>query len=193
MGCHVMDAPFWALDLESPTSVEAETAEVFAETGPAWSIVTWQFPARGDMPPVKFVWYDGKKQPPRPKELGAGEKLAGHGFLLIGEKGVIYDPSAYCRSPRLIPESRMKEMRSKLPPKTLPRIKGGHYGEWIQACKGGPMPGSNFEHSGPLTEMVQLGNVAIRTGSKIGWNAENLRCTNLPEANRLVNKNYRTF
>lgn len=193
MGCHVMDAPFWALDLGHPTSVEAETAEVFAETGPAWSIVTWQFPARGEMPPLKFTWYDGGKQPPRPKELPAGDKLPGHGFLLVGEKGTIFDPSAYCQSPRLLPEARMKELRSNPPPKTLPRIKGGHYGEWTEACKGGPTPGSNFDHSGPLTEMVLLGNVAIRTGKKLEWDGEKLECTNLPEANKLVNKEYRTF
>jgi len=193
MGCHVMDAAFWALDLGAPVSVEAETAEVFAETGPAWSIVTWQFPARGNMPPLKFVWYDGKKQPPRPKDLEADRKLRGHGQLLIGEKGTIYEPGAYCQSPRIIPEAKMQEILPNLPPKTIPRIKGGHYGEWIQACKGGPTPGSNFEHAGPLTEMVLLGNIAIRSGKKIEWDGENLRCSNVPEANRYVNKEYRVF
>jgi len=193
MGCHVLDAPFWALDLKSPTSVEAQTAGVFEETGPAWSIITWQFPARGNMPPVKVMWYDGKKQPPRPKELEEARKLGGHGLLVIGEKGTIYDPGAYCQSPRLIPETKMQEAVPNLPPKTIPRIKGSHYGEWIQACKGGPKPGSNFDHSGPLTEMVQLGNIAIRTGKKLEWDGENLKCANVPEANKYMKKDYRAF
>jgi len=193
MGCHLLDAAFWALDLKYPVSVEAQTAEVFKETGPAWSIVTWQFPARGNMPPVKVVWYDGKKQPPRPKELEENRKIGGHGQLLVGEKGTIYEPGAYCESPRLIPESRMQEAIPNLPPKTVPRVKGGHYAEWIQACKGGPTPGSSFEHSGPLTEMVLLGNIAIRTGKKIEWDGENLRCTTVPEANKYVKAEYRVF
>ena len=193
MGCHVLDAPFWALDLKSPTSVEAQTAEVFTETGPAWSIITWQFPARGNMPPVKVMWYDGKKQPPRPQELEDARKLGGHGMLVIGDKGTIYDPGAYCQSPRLIPETKMQEAIPNLPPKTIPRIKGSHYGEWIQACKGGPKPGSNFDHSGPLTEMVQLGNIAIRTGKKLEWDGANLTCTNMPEANKHLKKDYRVF
>jgi predicted dehydrogenase len=191
MGCHVLNAGFWALDLKYPTSVEAETAEVFTETGPAWSIVTWQFPARGNMPPVKMMWYDGKKQPPRPKELEEARKLGGHGLLVIGEKGTIYDPGAYCQSPRLIPEAKMQEAIPNLPPKTIPRIKGSHYEDWLRACKGGPKPGSNFDHSGPLTEMVQLGNIAIRTGKKLEWDGENLTCTNVPDANKYVKKQYR--
>jgi len=193
MGCHVMDAAFWALDLKYPTSVEAETAGCHDETGPNWSIVTFQFPARGSMPPVKVMWYDGGKRPPRPKELEEDRKFSEHGQLLVGEKGTIYDQGAYCQSPRLIPEAKMQEAVPNLPPKTIPRVKGSHYAEWIQACKGGPKPGSNFDHSEPLTEMVLLGNIAIRTGKKIEWDGENLRCTNVPEANKYVKTEYRVF
>ena len=193
MGCHVMDASFWALDLKYPTSIEAETAGPRAETGPDWSIITYQFPARGNMPPVKVVWYDGGKRPPRPKDLDEDRKFSEHGQLLVGDKGTIYDPGAYCSSPRIIPEAKMQELIPNLPPKTIPRMKGGHYAEWIQACKGGPKPGSNFDHSGLLTEMVLLGNIAVRTGKKIKWDGENMRCTNVPEANKHVKKNYRVF
>jgi hypothetical protein len=138
-----------------------------------------------------MMWYDGKKQPPRPKELEEARKLGGHGLLVIGEKGTIYDPGAYCQSPRLIPEAKMQEAIPNLPPKTIPRIKGSHYEDWLRACKGGPKPGSNFDHSGPLTEMVQLGNIAIRTGKKLEWDGENLTCTNVPDANKYVKKQYR--
>ena len=100
----------------------------------------------------------------------------------------------YCRSPRIIPESKMKKMISKLPPKTIPRVEGGDpHPEWIRACKGGPKAGSNFDYSGPLTEMVSLGNLAIRAGKKLEWDGPNMRVTNCPEANKYVRHGYRKF
>jgi len=69
----------------------------------------------------------------------------------------------------------------------------GHFPEWIEACKGGAPAGANFDYSGPLTEMVLLGNLAVRSGKKIEWDAKNLRCTNVPEANRYVRKDYRVY
>ena len=193
MGCHVMDAAFWALDLKYPASVEAEAVGANDETGPDWSIVTYQFPARGHMPPAKVVWYDGGKKPPRPKDLEEERPMSQHGQLLLGDRGTILDSGAYCDSPKLIPRAKMREFLPKRPPKTIPRVKGGPHKEWIRACKGGPKPGSNFEHSGPLTEMVLLGSLAIRTGKKIEWDGENMRCTNVPEVNKLVRKMYRKF
>jgi hypothetical protein len=97
----------------------------------------------------------------------------------------------YCSSLRIIPEARMKEFQR--PPKRLPRSPG-LYTEWIRACKGeGPAPGANADYSGPLTEMVLLGNLAVRTGQRVEWDAERMLCTNLPEANRFVRKPYRLF
>jgi hypothetical protein len=65
--------------------------------------------------------------------------------------------------------------------------------EWVAACKGGPAAGANFDYAGPLTEMVLLGNLAVRTGKRIEWDASQMRCTNLPEANAFVRKQYRKF
>ncbi len=192
MGCHIMDAAFWALDLKYPISVEAEMDAAYAETAPKWSIVTYQFPARGRMPPVKVVWYDGGKQPPRPKELEADRDMPRGGQLLIGDKGAIMDPSDYCQSPRLIPEEKMQAFTR--PEKTIPRVPNSNpHTEWTSACKGGPTPGSNFDHSGPLTEMVVLGNLAIRTGKKIEWDGKRMLCKNFPAAQALVTKEYRVF
>jgi predicted dehydrogenase len=182
IGCHTMDAPFYALDLGAPASVQAETAPFNEETYPDWSVITYEFPARGDQPPVKVVWYDGGKLPPRPKELEAERAFEErYGYYLVGEKGVIYDPSEKCSSPRLIPEARMRE--AKFPPKTIPRVPGGDsFQEWISACKGGPLPGSNFEYAAPLTEMVLLGNLALRArGRKVQWDSARLRIPNAPE------------
>jgi len=194
IGCHTMDAPFFALDLGAPESIQAETAPFGEETYPDWSIITYMFPARGAMPPVKAVWYDGGKLPARPKELEAERPFADqHGYLMVGDKGVIYDPTEKCSSPRLIPESRMRE--SKLPPKTLARVPNGDpFLEWINACKGGPVPGSNFDYAAPLTEMVLLGNVAIRArGKKLMWDAAKLRFPNAPELDSALRFAQRSF
>jgi hypothetical protein len=194
MGCHTLDASFWALDLGAPERIEAEAGPFTEESPPEWSIVTYHFPARGEMPPVKLVWYDGEKKPPRPEGLEEDRKLGGSGQYLVGEKGIIFEGGAYGASPRIVPETKMQELAPHLPPKTIPRVpKGDPYLEWIGACKGGPMPGAAFDFSGPLTEMVLLGNVAIRAGTPIAWDGRKLRCTNAPEANRFITKTYRTF
>jgi len=192
MGCHMMDAAYWALDLKYPTAVSAESSGVNNETGPNWSIITYEFPARGDKPPVKLVWYDGGKRPDRPKELEAKRKFPKVGQLLFGSKGVIMDGTDYCNSPRLIPETAMKAL--KRPEKTIPRVpKGNHYMEWINAIKGGPKPGSNFDYAGPFSEVVLMGNLALRVGKRVEWDGEKMRCTNVPEANQYVTKKYRAF
>jgi len=191
MGCHIMDASFWALDLGMPTSVEAVSSPVNEETAPNWSIVTYRFPARGNMPPVKVVWYDGGKKPRPPKDFD--RELEDNGQLLIGEKYTIL-AGTYCRSPRIVPETKMREFLPNRPPETIPRVpKGDHYQEWIRACKGGEPAGSNFDYSGPLTEMVLLGNLAIRTGKKIEWDGPNMRVTNVPEANKYIRTRFRRF
>ncbi len=192
MGCHLMDVSFWALDLQAPTSIEAISEGCNEETAPKWCIVTYEFPARGKRPPVTVKWYEGGKLPPRPKDLEPERSLPGGGQYFVGDKGVIMDTTDYCRSPRIVPESKMQSFQR--PPKTIPRVPhGDSYKEWIAACKGGPMCGSNFDYSGPLTEMVVLGNLAIRCGKKIEWDHARMRCTNVPEANRLLRRNYRVF
>jgi hypothetical protein len=78
----------------------------------------------------------------------------------------------------------------KLPPKTSPRSPG-HHQEWINACKGGPPPTANFDFSGLITEVMLLGNVAIRTGQKLLWDGPNMKITNIPEANKFLRRRYR--
>ncbi len=181
IACHAIDAGHWALDLGRPASVEAETSPVNDETAPKWSIITYQFPARGELPPLKVVWYDGGKKPPRPKELEGNRKMGNGGQLFFGDKGVILGGG----NPRLIPEAKMKEFQR--PPKTVPRSPG-HVEEWVRACKGGEPAGANFDFAGPLSEMVLMGNFAVRSGKRIEWDAENMRCTNIPAANRYVRR-----
>ena len=189
MGCHIMDTPVWALNLSHPTSVEAISTPVNSETAPISSVITLRFPARGDMPPVKMTWCDGGLMPPRPDELEEGRRMgdSGGGVLLVGDKGTIMC-GTYGRNPRLIPETKMEAYEK--PPKTIPRSPGIHEG-WIEACKGGQPASSNFDVSGPLTEIVLLGNLALRTGRRLEWDGPNMKVINFPEANKYVHREYR--
>lgn len=195
MGCHIMDAAFWTLDLRGNCTVSAESIDNSDISCPKSSVVTYHFPQRGNRAPVKVVWYDGGNKPAVPKELGPDAKLPGGGSIIYGDKGVLIDYDDYNAAPRLIPEERMKAFTDR-PKRSIPRVpKSNPHLEWIAACKGlGPAPGSNFiDHSVDLTEFVLLGNVAIRAGKPIEWDSANLTCTNLPEANRFVRKTYRVY
>jgi predicted dehydrogenase len=190
MGCHIMDGAYWALDLTQPTTVEAVSAHQTDISPPTASVVTYQFPARGSMPAVKWNWYDGGLMPVVPPELEAARKLQTNGSLIVGSKATVF-ADTYYSSVRIIPEIKMKEMTPSLPAKSIPRIEGGHFAEWVRACKGGTPAGSNFENASRVTETVLLSNVAVRARRKIEWDSANLRITNVPEANQYITKSYR--
>jgi len=187
MGCHIIDPAWWALDLDYPTSVEAQPGPFNNETYPQKTVVKWEFPAKGDRPAVTMSWCDGENRPPRPKELEEGRQLPDQGGLYYGDKGVILLPHG--GNPRLIPESKMKGF--KAPEPFLPRDVD-HYQEWIRACKGGSKPLSNFDYSGPLTETILLGNIAAKAGGrKLEWDGPGMKFKNMPEANALLRRKYR--
>jgi len=186
MGCHIIDPAVWALDLKYPTSVEAQAGPYNKETYPEYTRVTWEFPARGDLPPATVTWCDGKNEPPRPKELGEGRRMPDQGGVYYGEKGTILLPHG--GNPRLIPESAMKGF--KPPEPSLPRGID-HYQDWIRSCKGGPKGLSNFDYAGPLAETILLGNIAALAGQKVLWDGPNMKVTNLPEANNWLRREYR--
>jgi len=182
MGCHHFNHVFRALKLRYPTSISASASQVFDETAPLASIVTYDFPAREGMPPLRLVWYDGGLKPPRPEQLESGRELPDSGNMYIGDKGIILGN-------RIIPEEKM--IAYKLPPKTLKR-RSGTWGEWVEAIRGGDEAGCNFEWASILTEAVLLGNIAIRTGKRLDWDAEKMRFTNNGAANKYVNPAYRS-
>jgi predicted dehydrogenase len=188
-GCHYMDLTHWALKLRGPTAVAAEGPPVDEVSCPAWTIVTYDYPSRGDLPPVKLTWYDGGKQPEILKTLQTrdGQPLDfGSGQLFIGSEGMII--SDYGRH-LLLPGDKFADF--KRPEATIPPSIG-HHNEWLQAIKSGKGETTcNFDYSGSLTEAVLLGTVAYRSGKKIEWDAENLKVTNSPEAQQFVHKEYR--
>jgi predicted dehydrogenase len=188
-GAHQIDPAFWALKLGLPTSVEATSLGQTDETHAIAAVVTFQFPARDKLPPVKLTWYEGLRAP-RPEELEQDRMMGDSegGALFKGTKGKIMC-GTYGNSPRLIPESRMQEYRR--PEKTIPRVAGGHEQDWVRACKEGRAAGANFDYSAPLTEICLLGVIAKRMDARIEWDAGNMRVSNLPEANKYVRTEYR--
>jgi predicted dehydrogenase len=190
MGCHLFDAPCYALDLGYPSSVEASFTPFTEDSPPLASVIRYEFPARGNKPAVTLTWRDGGIKPARPKQLEEGRRMGNRtgGVLLIGDDGTIMAKDENAREPKLIPETRHEAY--KQPKQSIPRSIG-HQAEWIKACKEGGTPSAHFDYAGPLTETVLLGNLAIRSGQKLEWDGPNMRCTNVPEANAFVSKQYR--
>jgi predicted dehydrogenase len=174
MGCHIIDAAFWALELGAPESVEAESPALAAhpETAPAWSIVRYEFPAAGNRPAVKLTWYDGGKLPPLELFDGHNPAKDSSGSLFVGSKGRLVVQRERGRGYVLLPVQKFKDFT---PPKPSLLRSPGHHQEWIEACKTGTPTGTNFDYAGPLTELVLLGNVALRAGRKIEWDAPAMR------------------
>jgi predicted dehydrogenase len=179
MGCHHLNTPYRALKLEYPTRVSASATRVMEETAPLASIVSYDFPARGEMPPVRVVWYDGGIQPSAPAELN-GRPMPHSGELYVGDEGMMLES-------KILSDKRAKQFESL--PKTLPR-RSGTWGEWIEAVRGGEPAGCNFDWAGPLTEFVLLGNMAIRTGKPLDYDGANTRIKNNPAAEALVGETY---
>jgi hypothetical protein len=192
MGAHLMDQPFWALKLGHPNTIQASSTRFTKDSYPVAEVVTYEFPARGKMPPVKLTWHDGGLMPPRPEDIEPGRKMGddGGGVLFVGSKGILVN-STYGRNPRLVPETKMRDY--KRPEKTIPRSPGIHE-EWIEAIKAGKKSTTDFEYSGTLTEVMLLANIAVRMQehhTELHWDGEKMEFTNLPEANQYLHKDYR--
>ncbi len=199
MACHIMDCVVMSLGLKYPTSVMASSTLVNDFSAPQAQFVTYTFPARArkgkvNMPEVKVRWYDGGFMPERPKELADGEMMGdwNGGVLFHGTKGKIMT-GCYGMNPVLLPKSRMKDYPTPKP--VLRRVPGGdadisvtkaHEQDWIRACKEDPdsrvETSSNFQFSGPLTEMVDMGVLAVRLQTlnrELLWDGENMKFTNI--------------
>ena len=191
MGIHNLAPVFSALKLGAPDTIVASSTALVADSVPLAATVHYQFPARGDLPPVALHWYDGGMRPERPAELEEGRELDPEdGIIFVGTKGKILVTGWGGERPQILPKSR--ELEFQRPPKTLPRSIG-HHQEWIAACKGGAtVPRSSVDFAGPLTEAVLLGALCIRHGGgKLVWDAANMKITNDPVANQYLHYEYR--
>jgi predicted dehydrogenase len=196
MACHVMDGVYWALRLQE---AKAYSIECLSQAGgseemfPQSNVLKFEYPARGDMPPVKVFTYDNKGQ--KSQIIRDVEKLAhreiNDGTVYVGEKGYMLTDT-YGGGVRILPESRQKEFT--LPDKTLPRAHGGPIEDLFWAMKNNGTPCSAFpDYSGPLTEWILTGQLAMFAGpgKKVEWDVAAMKCTNLDDVNKYVKRTYR--
>ncbi len=192
IACHAMDAAFWTFDLRFPTRIIPESTTLYEETAPKSSRVEYQFPARGKRPAVKVVWRDGSLWPQKPSELGEYDEWpVGEvgGQMWVGTEGAMI-ADAYGDGLRVLDAKKDAQFK-KSPPKVTYQRSPGVYDELVNAITGkGPRPNSSFvEHSGPLTEMVLYGCLAVRSGKIVELTPEGVVKTDLPK--EWINPDYR--
>jgi predicted dehydrogenase len=207
MGCHTFHVYFKELQLGAPKAVygcgstRREGFSSLVETPECQShanLVTWEFPARGSLPPLSVHWYDGGMKPHRPLELDHRLSMPPSGLLFVGEKGKLitgyagghFPGGRGSRGGLLLPEEKFRDFQE--PPKTLPRVED-HYGEWTKACKTGARTVCPIEFGCEMTEMALLGALALRAGAGrvLEWDAGAMRITSDDNANKYVDPPYR--
>jgi hypothetical protein len=202
MGAHLIDFPFWALELGMPTSIETISTPFNDICFPNSTTTYFEFAARGNKPAVKMTWYDGGMMPPRPPEFSdelvqdrSGrmvykEQYSGEGGVMyFGSKGkLLHDTYGY--RPRLLPQS-LHEAYGK-PKETLPRLKTTHEMNWVEAAKGITPASCPFDYAARLVEVMLLGVVALRARQKIYYDADKMQVTNIASANDLLRREYRS-
>ena len=201
MGAHLIDFPFWALDLGMPTAVETISTPFNDVCFPNATTTYFEFAARGNKPAVKMTWYDGGLLPPRPAEF-SDEMITSNqgrtvykeqvnpdgGVMFIGSKGKLMHET-YGYKPQLLPHALHASYGK--PKQTLPRIQTTHEMNWVEAAKGTTQASCPFDYAARLVEVMLLGVVSLRARTKIYYDAENMRITNAASANDLLRRSYR--
>ena len=221
MGCHLIDVPFRTLGLHYPKAVECSVGQVFIkmwnpeyipEGCPPSSSVTLDFAATDkNKIPLKMRWLDGGIRPPHPDLIPANDSLgtpdSSNGVMMIGSKGII-TTGVYGFTPKLY---RKGEEIVEFDTSNQPGNEFGHQSKWIDACKAGFNSSehkaltSSFDYSGPMTETVLMGNIAIRSymekksglgnafpgRKKLLWDGDAMKITNYQDANKYVTRDYR--
>ncbi len=199
MACHIMNVPYMGLNLKSPAWVSAESSELNLETYQQWATITYHFAAGKGHGPIQLHWWEGNRNGKRnlpPAELRQGAPVEDNGMLVIGTEGSLYCTGEGGDRSVLLPTEKFADYA---PPKpTLPRLSAGNSDdnqkkEWFAAIRAGhpKLALSNFDYAGRLTEMVLLGNIAVRVGKKLEWDEANLKFPNAPEAESFLRRDYR--
>jgi hypothetical protein len=178
------ERPWLALNLQAPLTIEAGGPPPHPEIAPASMHATYEYGARGEMPPVRLTWHQGEDKP----EIWTAKGIPqwDSGVLFIGTNGrmLLSDYSKHL----LLPEKDFADFKRPEPfiPKSL-----GHHAEWIHACKTGAPTTCNFDYAGWLTEANHLGNVAYRAGQKLVWDSAKMRASNTRAAEQFIRREYR--
>ncbi|MFC2123957.1 Gfo/Idh/MocA family protein [Bacteroidota bacterium] len=193
MGCHMLDAAYWGLELKVPTEIESSTIINNCYPCPVSSVVTYKFPARGNMPPVTYKWYEGGMYPPFHEIFKDDNSRTGNyqfnGSLIFGEKGSILSDLSN-NNIQISPNNKFRELSKELHSEKPRHIKENHYKEFFNAIKGYQKASSDFSYAGPLTETVLLGTIAQRTIRKLKYDDSKSTFINNDEANKLLRKDY---
>jgi predicted dehydrogenase len=189
MGPHMLDPIFWALKLDYPTTISAETSnDGNLDVAPSWSKVHFEFAARGDMPALKLTWYDGGQKPPAEILSPHYEQPPANGVMVVGELGRMFIPDLG-RNPRVIPNTRGELLQE---PELKATPSRGLHQEWLDACRTKQPNHDHFANCCKLTEICHMGNIAVKTGKKLEWSTQKNMFVNNPDANRLVRRAYRS-
>jgi hypothetical protein len=194
IGCHIFDAVWKGIGLKPPLSVIAEvqeswkeSAERKADTWPQGDHITWMFPGneKTETDVLPLEWYDGEFYPPKEiRAMVTGMDYPAESAMLVGTEGAMLNPHGG-EKPVLFPVEKFMDYK-------LPQFEAGnHYHSFVVSCLGGPETESHFGQSGPMTEAILLGTVAIRVpGTLIKWYSESMT-TNNEDANKFLRRNYR--
>ena len=196
IGCHIFDPVWKGLGLGAPINVSAEVQDSWlkssnrrADTWPQSDHITWTFPGNDKVEGRELVleWFDGAYYPPEHIRKLASPDVKDYpaeSSILIGTEGSILIPHGY--PPQLLPEERFKDIRRPdLPARN-------HYHHFVDACLGGEKTESHFAQTGPMTEAILLGTIAIRVpGQELMWDSAALKIKNNREANRYLARTYR--
>ncbi len=189
-GCHILDPVFKSLELTSPTQAQAQAPPIHPESWTKWATVRYRFPgtSRTAADMLSLTWYDGEGVRPPQEHWGdvpKDYKLPNAGSILVGEKGTLVIP--HVALPKLFPEEKFASSN-------VPHVPGvDHYVQWADACRGEGKTTSHFDYSGPLTEAVMLGTIAVRVpNQRLQWDAAALQVKNSEAAQNLVSKEYRS-
>jgi predicted dehydrogenase len=187
-GCHILDPVFMALELDAPTTIEAEAPPLNEQIWAPWCKVSYEFPgtARTSGAVLPLTWYDGEGRKPERAGLGLPEdyELPHAGSVLVGEGGTMVIP--HWSEPRLFPEDKFRDYK-------IPKLqKVNHYTSWAHACLGDGRTTSHFGYAGPLTEAVLLGVTAIRfPREKLFWDSRAGCFRHHADASARLTKEYR--
>ena len=198
-GCHTANLMFRALRLDQLWNfpggqqpkrvvirVEAKPSEVNAEGYPTSMRAVIALPARGELPPVKLTFYAGEKPS---EDLLLGYPRGDWGDLLVGSKGSIYSECPWNTRYALLPEDKFKDVKGG-PPLSIPPC-SSHHSEWVQACRGNGKTFSGFEIGGPLTELLQLVNLATLVEGPVEYDTLDGKVLNSKAASQLLHREFR--
>jgi len=223
MACHIKDPVYRILPILYPNQVECSVSDSFSgnfqyaeypKSFPNSSKIHLKYPRTDGKGSIKVTWMDGGLLPERPDELGDNEALGNWdgGVLFIGTKGKLM-ADCYGANPRLLPLTLNEQFEVE---ETIARVPEGHYLQWVNACiagYGNAETSSSFDYAGPFTEIVLIGNLAIRSlyaqeerddngkkymaftgvGKRLAWDGDNMKITNYEPANQFVSRQYSNY